>query len=279
MKRGPHVAWADRFINDDVSKQVPLLGATGTMLDVQNCISSSDIGAKAALVGAQAIRSAIARHGTARIIVATGASQFTMLEALVAAPFIDWSAVMVFHLDEYVGLAESHKASFRGYLKTRFLAKLPAAPHFVPVVGDSTDLAAEIVRLNALIGGTRIDVCFAGIGENCHLAFNDPPADFTTEAPYLVVTLDEACRRQQLGEGWFDSLESVPTQAISMSIRQIMRSDLIVLSVPDARKAAAVKAAVEAPVSPLYPASILQQHDNAVLFLDPNSASLLSQLS
>jgi glucosamine-6-phosphate deaminase len=247
------------------------------MLDVRHCTSPSDIGANAAVIGAQAIRSAIAQHGTARVIVATGASQFTMLEALVADRSIDWSRVTVFHLDEYVGLAESHKASFRGYLQTRFLAKLPVAPRFVPVVGDSANLASEIARLNALIGGNRIDVCFAGIGENCHLAFNDPPADFTTEAPYLVVTLDEACRRQQLGEGWFDNLESVPTQAISMSIRQIMRSELIVLSVPDARKAAAVKAAVEGPVSPLHPASILQQHDNAVLFLDPQSASLLGR--
>ena len=245
------------------------------MLDVRHCASSSEIGAGAALIGAQAIRSAIARHGNACVIVATGASQFTMLAELVKAPDIDWSRVTVFHLDEYVGLPESHKASFRGYLRTRFLAGLPAAPDFVPVMGDSADLAAEIGRLNALIDGRRIDVCFAGIGENCHLAFNDPPADFTTEAPYLVVALDEACRRQQLGEGWFDTLQSVPTQAISMSIRQIMRSELIVLSVPDARKAAAVKGAVEGEVSPLIPASILQLHPQAVLFLDPQSASLL----
>lgn len=247
------------------------------MLDVRHCSSSSEIGARAALTGAQAIRSAIARHGNACVIVATGASQFTMLAELVKAPDIDWSRVTVFHLDEYVGLPESHKASFRGYLRTRFLAELPAAPEFVPVIGDCADLAAEIGRLNALIDGRRIDVCFAGIGENCHLAFNDPPADFTTDAPYLVVALDEACRRQQLGEGWFDTLQSVPTQAISMSIRQIMRSELIVLSVPDARKAAAVKEAVEGEVSPLIPASILQRHPQAVLFLDPQSASLLSR--
>jgi glucosamine-6-phosphate deaminase len=247
------------------------------MRNVRICASEAEIGARAAELGAGAIRAAIAARGEACIIVATGASQFSMLASLVRQPGIDWSRVTAFHLDEYVGLAESHGASFRGYLRARFLAPLGDAPVFVPVCGDSADLAAEVARLGALIGGRTVDVCFAGIGENCHLAFNDPPADFETEAPFLVVALDEACRRQQLGEGWFPSLDSVPTQAISMSIRQIMRSRLIVLSVPDRRKAEAVRAAVEGPVSPEHPASILQRHDNAVLFLDPQSASLLRE--
>lgn len=149
-------------------------------------------------------------------------------------------------------------------------------PRFVPVVGDSPDPAAEARRLGGLIAGHDIDVCFAGIGENCHLAFNDPPADFGATEPYIVVRLDEACRRQQLGEGWFPTLDDVPRQAISMSVPQIMRSRLVVLSVPDQRKAAAVRAAVEGTVTPLHPASILQRHPRAVLFLDPPAASLLA---
>ncbi len=245
------------------------------MRDIRISRSSADLGLQAATLGAEAIRRAIATHGDATIIVATGASQFDMLASLVREPQIDWSRVTAFHLDEYVGLPENHPASFRGYLRRRFLAPLDDRPTFVPVNGDSADPEAEARRLGQLIAGHRIDVCFAGIGENCHLAFNDPPADFITDAPYLVVTLDEACRRQQLGEGWFDGLGSVPKQAISMSIRQIMQSELIVLSVPDQRKAEAVRAAVENPVSPDFPASILQQHPNVVVFLDPQSASLL----
>lgn len=249
------------------------------MRDIRLCTSDAEIGRKAAELGAKAIREAIDARGEASIIVATGASQFAMLSALVKAPGIDWRRVTAFHLDEYAGLPESHKASFRLYLRTRFLAPLKNVPRFVPVIGDSRNLSDEVSRLGKLIAGRKIDVCFAGIGENCHLAFNDPPADFETDAPYLLVTLDEACRRQQWGEGWFDTLEDVPTQAISMGVRQIMRSRLIVLSVPDQRKAIAVQAAVEGPISPLHPASILQQHDNATLFLDPQSASLLQSSS
>ncbi len=245
------------------------------MLDVTICDSAAELGARAASLGAETIRAAIAAEGEAGIIVATGASQFATLAALVAAPGIDWSRVTVFHLDEYVGLAETHKASFRGYLRERFLSLLPAPPVFVPVQGDAADLDGELLRLEGLIGGRRIDVCFAGIGENCHLAFNDPPADFTTTSPYITVTLDEACRRQQLGEGWFDTLDSVPTQAISMSISRIMSSRMIVLSVPDRRKAQAVRDAVQGEVTPLHPASILQTNARAVLFLDPAAASLL----
>ncbi|QCI69082.1 glucosamine-6-phosphate deaminase [Phreatobacter stygius] len=235
------------------------------------------IGATAAALGADAIRKAIAEAGHATIVVATGASQFDTLKHLVGAQDIDWSKVTAFHLDEYVGLPESHPASFRKYLLERFVQPLNGAVEFVPVNGDAADPEAEARRLNDLIGDRHIDVCFAGIGENCHLAFNDPPADFDTEAPFIVVTLDEACRRQQLGEGWFPSLEAVPARAISMSIRQILKSRLIVLSVPDQRKAEAVRHAVEGAVSPAHPASILQQHAHAVLLLDPAAASLLQR--
>lgn len=245
-------------------------------MDVPICQTFDVLGAKAAALGADAIRAAIAARGAASIIVATGVSQFPVLARLVAEPGINWRQVTVFHLDEYAGLPATHPASFRRYLHERLLVPLRNAPRFVPVVGDSPDLAGEARRLGGLIAGHDIDVCFAGIGENCHLAFNDPPADFDTTEPYLVVTLDEACRHQQLGEGWFHALEDVPRQAISMSVPQIMRSRLVVVCAPEQRKAVAVRAAVEGPVTPMHPASILQRHPNAVLFLDPPAASLLA---
>ena len=244
------------------------------MIDIRITTDKNELGRQAAALGAEAIRNAIARHGEATIIVATGASQFEMLQNLVVAEGIDWSKVTAFHLDEYVGLPESHPASFRRYLRERFMAPLKNAPTFIPVDGEG-DPAATVKQLNQQIAGKRIAVCFAGFGENCHLAFNDPPADFDTEEPYLVVNLDDACRQQQFGEGWFPSFDAVPQQAISMSIRQILKSELIVLSVPDARKAQAVKDALEGEVTPLHPASILQRHPNTVLFLDPPAASLL----
>jgi glucosamine-6-phosphate deaminase len=244
------------------------------MVDIRIVPDKATLGAKAAALGAQAIREAQSRFGHANIIVATGASQFELLQNLVTAEGIDWTRVTAFHLDEYVGLTEEHPASFRRYLRLRFMAPLDNAPAFVPVDGEG-DVEAETERLNALIAGKRIDVCFAGIGENCHIAFNDPPADFDTEKPYIVVALDEGCRRQQFGEGWFPSFDAVPQRAISMSVRQILKSELIVVSVSDTRKAQAARDALEGPVSNLRPASILQTHPNTVLFIDPPAASLL----
>lgn len=238
--------------------------------------SKEGLGAAAAAAGAGIIRDAIARRGASTIVVATGMSQLDMLDHLVKAEGIDWSKVTAFHLDEYVGIPESHPASFRRYLKERFVARLPTLKAFVPVNGDAQDLGGEVKRLNLALEGLEVDVCFAGIGENCHLAFNDPPADFCTEDPYLVVELDEACRRQQLGEGWFASLADVPRRAISMSVRQMMKARALIVSVPDLRKAKAVKAAVEGEVSPQFPASILQRHASCTLFLDPPAASLLT---
>lgn len=241
--------------------------------------TAADMGRAAARDGAEAIRKALSAKGRAAIILATGASQFEMLSALVAEPGIDWSKITAFHLDEYIGVPESHPASFRKYLKKRFIAKVPNLGRFVFVEGDATDLDCELARLNDEITHNPIDVAFVGIGENGHLAFNDPPADFDTEIPYIVVNLDEPCRRQQMGEGWFATLADVPAQAVSMSIRQIMKSATIICTVPDARKAAAVKACVEAPVSNLRPASILRQHPDAWLYLDSASAALLSSPS
>lgn len=234
------------------------------------------LGRRAASQGAHYIREAMSADGAATIVVATGASQFEMYDALVAEPDIDWSKVTAFHLDEYLGLPATHAASFRKYLRERFVSRLPTPlAAFHEINGEASDAAAECQRLGGLIGGKTIDVLFCGIGENAHLAFNDPPADFQTDSPYIVVDLDEACRRQQLGEGWFPKLSAVPKQAISMSIRQIMKAQVVVCTVPDERKADAVYAAVEGPVAPEIPASVLQEHPNCILFLDGESSRLL----
>jgi glucosamine-6-phosphate deaminase len=234
------------------------------------------LGRAAAEHGARFIREAIAARGEANIIVATGASQFEMLAELVSAPGVDWSRVTCFHLDEYVGIDETHPASFRKYLKERFVDKLPIPPRAFHYVRGEGDAQTECARVGALIARIQIDVAFIGIGENGHLAFNDPPADFETDEPYIVVRLDEACRRQQFGEGWFSTLEDVPRTAISMSISRILKSKAIVCTVPDARKAEAVKKSLEGPVTNLVPASALRNHPNTALFLDPPSASLLT---
>ncbi len=235
-----------------------------------------EAGAAAARQAAEGLRAAIADCGQANLILATGASQFDMLAHLVQEE-IDWGKVYAFHLDEYIGLPESHPASFRRYLNERFVARVRGLRSFTFVDGEAADPRAECRRLGAEIERHPIDVACIGIGENGHLAFNDPPADFDTQAPYIVVDLDEACRRQQLGEGWFPTLADVPRQAISMSIQHILKSREIVCTVPDSRKAWAVQGAVEGPVTNLLPASILQQHPNCALFLEPDSAARLSK--
>ncbi len=237
--------------------------------------TKDEMGAAAAEVAARAIRTAISARGRANIILATGMSQFEMLDHLIAADDIDWSKVTMFHLDEYIGLGPDHPASFRKYLRERFVERVSGlnAAHFVNA--DAPDPAAECRRLGELIQAHPIDVACIGIGENGHLAFNDPPADFDTEEPFLVVNLDERCRRQQLDEGWFESFESVPARAISMSILQILKSRQIVVTVPDLRKAAMVQQAIEGPVTPQCPASILQTHGNCSMFLDELAASAL----
>jgi glucosamine-6-phosphate deaminase len=240
--------------------------------------SKKEMGQAAAATGAQLIRRALTlKNGGANIIVATGASQFEMLASLVKQPNIAWNRVTVFHLDEYVGLPITHPASFRRYLWERFVSQLPfplAAFHYVNAEHYPP---AECERLGKLIERHPIDVAFIGIGENAHVAFNDPPADFRTNKPYLVVDLDEACRKQQFGEGWFPSLKDVPKRAISMSPKQIMKSDAIICTVPDKRKAIAVRDSLEGEITPDVPASILQRHKNVSLFLDKPSASLLSR--
>jgi glucosamine-6-phosphate deaminase len=234
-----------------------------------------DVMAKAAAdLAARLLRDAIQRQGRAVFVAATGASQFNFLKHLVAAPGIAWEKTTMFHLDEYIGMSADHPASFRRYLRERLTSRVPIGTvHFI--AGDAPDLAAEIDRLNRTIAATPIDAAFVGIGENGHLAFNDPPADFNTEVPYMIVRLDEACRHQQFGEGWFKTLDDVPREAVSMTVRQIMKAGNIVCTVPDKRKAQALKACLEGEIGPLLPASILRTHPSCTLFLDKDSASLL----
>ena len=242
-------------------------------MEIQISGTSKESGEIAAIAGAEAIREALETKHAASIILATGASQFHMLAQLVKAD-LDWSKVTCFHLDEYVGVSVTHPASFRKYLRERFLEKVGKVKAF-HFIDPGENPQAECDRLSRLIGAEEIDVAFVGIGENGHLAFNDPPADFETEVPYLVVDLDSDCRAQQLGEGWFPSFDAVPSQAISMSIRQIMKSRKLIAAVPDLRKSKAVKGTVKGNVTPLCPASIMQLHPDCHLYLDRESASLL----
>ena len=237
------------------------------------------LGAAAAAAGAEKIRAAVAQKGAANIILATGASQFEMLSALLKEPGINWNAVSIFHLDEYIGLPVDHPAGFRRYLWERFVSKLPVPPAaFYPVNGSAADPEQECERLGAILAAHPVDVAFIGIGENGHIAFNDPPADFETEKAYLVIELDEKCRRQQLGEGWFPTLNDVPARAISMGVRQILKSRAIINTVPDLRKAEAVRGALEGELSNLCPASILRIHPDVTTYLDRDSASLLERV-
>lgn len=219
------------------------------------------------------IRDAIVDHGCARIIAATGASQFEFLEELTKKKDFDWKSVEMFHLDEYVNMSATHPASFRKYLRERLIDKTGITRfHLLDSERDSDEVIAEVT---AEIRKAPVDVAFVGIGENGHLAFNDPPADFESEAAYMVVYLDEPCRRQQLGEGWFKSLEEVPRRALSMTVRQILKARHIIAVVPDARKANAVAKCFNGDITPMAPASILRSHPNTVVYLDKDSAELL----
>jgi glucosamine-6-phosphate deaminase len=238
----------------------------------------ADMGGAAAAHSARLINQAIHTAGEANIVLATGTSQFEMLGALIARD-VDWSRVTAFHLDEYIGLPASHQASFRNYLMKRFVDKVPDLYSFIAINGERKDPAEECRRLNTIIGKLRIDVACVGIGENGHLAFNDPPADMDTDEPFITVELDEYCRAQQVGEGWFPSIADVPNRAISMSIRQIMKARSIVCTVPDLRKAQALKNAVEGSVTSMVPASILQRHGDCHIFADRAAGSHLSNVT
>ena len=247
-------------------------------MTIIRCASKDELGKRSARDGAELIRRAIREKGRANIVVATGASQLPTIENLVREPDVGWGKVTAFHLDEYIGMPPTHGASFQKYLKERFIAKLPAPLAAFHFIDSFADPRAECRRYGALLAKHPIDVAFVGIGENGHLAFNDPPADFGTTAAMHIVDLDEACRRQQFGEGWFGKgakFEDVPKVAISMSVPEIMKAEAIICAVPDQRKAVASKNALKGPVTPDVPASILQRHDRATVYLDPDSSSLL----
>ena len=242
-------------------------------MEIEIFEKTEEMGAAAAAAGIVKLKEVLADKGSASIIVATGVSQFDLL-AILAESDLPWNRITAFHLDEYVGLPITHEASFRKYLWERFVTQLPLPPAAFHFLDGEGDVEAECERVSELISACTIDIAFVGVGENGHLAFNDPPADFETERPYLVVDLDDACRQQQFGEGWFPDFDSVPSRAISMSIRQIMKSATIICTVPDERKAEAVKNATQGPVTPEVPASILQNHPDCRLFLDTAAASL-----
>ena len=228
----------------------------------------------AAEQAATAIRAAIKDHQHARVVAASAASQLEFLEALTAVQGIDWKRVELFHLDEYIGVPMTHPASFCKFLQEHLISKTGITK--VHLLNGTADPVGVLREASKAIAAAPIDIAFVGIGENGHLAFNDPPADFETEEPFLIVKLDEACRRQQVGEGWFPDISAVPKQAMSMSVRQVLRSREILAVVPDKRKAQAIKACFDGPISPTAPSSILRTHPNATIYLDQQSAALLS---
>jgi len=237
--------------------------------------NEQELGQAAAKLAAKAIRDAAQTKDKVTVLIATGASQLNTIKYLTEQEDVPWEKVEAFHLDEYVGISADHPASFRKYLNERFVAKAKGLKKMTLVNGEAEDLNKEVERLNALIAREKIDVCLAGIGENGHLAFNDPPADLTTKQPYIIVNLDEGCRQQQCNEGWFDTLEDVPTKAISMSIQQILSSNKIILSVPGTRKAQAVNNTMNEEISPEFPSAIMRNHADCELLLDKESSRLL----
>ena len=242
-------------------------------MDFKSFDDRNTLGKAAADQASAAIRRAIQERGNARIVAATAASQKEFLEALTSAPGIDWLKVEAFHIDEYTGLPITHPGSFRKMLLEQLISKTGIVKYHL-LDGDG-DVASVVQRESAALASAPIDIAFLGIGENGHLAFNDPPADFDTEEPYLVVELDEACRRQQVGEAWFSDITQVPKQAISMSVKQIMKVKELIAVVPGSRKAEAIKTCFNGEISPMAPASILRNHPNATVYLDQASVALL----
>lgn len=232
------------------------------------------LGRAAAEQAARAIRAAVGERGVARVVAASAMSQFEFLAALTAISDVPWKQVELFHLDEYIGLPTTHPASFCKFLQEHLIGKTGIAR--LHLLNGADDPAKVIESAARAISAAPVDVAFVGIGENGHIAFNDPPADFETEQPFLVVNLDEACRRQQVGEGWYKDISEVPKQAISMSVRQVMKAKEVLAVVPDSRKAQAVKACFDGEISPMAPSSILRRHRNATVYLDRNSAALLN---
>ncbi len=240
-------------------------------MEIRICDDRYALGKSAAVHTAMLINKAIDAKGSARIVLSTGASQFDTIAALVNEK-VDWSRVEMFHLDEYIDLPETHPASFRKYLKEKFVSKVSElkAVNFVEGTREN------IKYLSEEINKKPVDVGLIGIGENAHIAFNDPPADFDTEEPYIVVDLNDTCKKQQVGEGWFATVNDVPKQAVSMSVRQILKCENIISCVPYAVKASAVYNTLKGEVSNNVPATILKTHPSFTLYIDRESASMLS---
>ncbi len=277
--RSPHCILVERILltPKTITQISTLPGRICLLLDamVRIFLSKQELAAAAAAHASDSLRQLFERQERVRVLAATGASQLDFLDLLVADRIINWKRVELFHLDEYVGIGPNHPASFARYIKERIIDRTGIEHfHLLDGLRDPEAIAAEMARK---IAGAPIDLAFCGIGENGHLAFNDPPANFEAEDRYLVVELDHACRLQQVGEGWFPSLDEVPNRAITISIPQLLRSREILCIVPDARKARAVKTCLEGLVSPDAPASALRVHPNTTIFLDADSASLLAR--
>lgn len=239
-------------------------------MNISISTNSSELGKAAATLAAEKLNEALILNGEARMVVSTGSSQFEMFQALVKEK-VDWSRVEVFHLDEYIGLPLTHKASFRKYLYERFISLVPVKKfHSVDVEGNIAD---RLGKLTSEIRRKPVDLGLIGIGVNGHIAFNDPPADFKTHDAYIVVKLDDQCKMQQVNEGWFKTVKDVPDEAVSMSVWQIMQCSTIISVVPHLVKADAVKKTLTSKLTNLVPATMLKQHSNWHLFLDQNSAS------
>lgn len=238
-------------------------------MEIFVCKDSKELGQKAAQHVGKVLRDCIQEKGEARIVLSTGASQLDTLEALIQEN-VDWSKVEMFHLDEYVDLPETHIASFRKYLKERFISKVNLKGAYL-VDGDLSHIPALTEKLREKI----VDVGLIGIGENAHIAFNDPPADFATQDAYILVNLNDTCKQQQVREGWFKNVDEVPKQAISMSVSQIMKCKRIVSCVPYAVKAKAIYDTLNNDTTNTIPATILKKHEDFTLFLDQDSASMI----
>ena len=244
-------------------------------MNINTYNSKKEASNQAALKGEQIIGALQKKKSIIRIVLATGASQLQMLDKLVTSKKINWQNCEIYHLDEYIGLSPEHPASFVKFLNERFISKIPSVALFEKIRGNSKSIDDELLRLNSSIQSKVIDIAFIGIGENSHLAFNDPPANFETKSPYLEVSLDSKCRNQQVKEGWFESFDLVPQKAITMSIKQILSSNKIICTALDTRKAKAVSDAIKGPYTNLCPASALQNHKKTYFYLDHEAAKLL----
>jgi glucosamine-6-phosphate deaminase len=256
-------------------KPLPLNTFSAGLMSVRVLDQTEDLAVDAALATQEYLQQLLARQTTVSAIFACAASQVRFLNTLVKLPKIDWSRIAVFHMDEYLGLSDNHAASFRRFLREHLVNPVqPGKVHYL--AGDALEPIKECDRYASLLQAQPIDLCCLGIGENGHLAFNDPPvADFTDLRPVKIVKLDAACRQQQVGEGCFPNLDAVPQYALTLTIPALCAARKMICIVPDQRKAAAVQSAIKGSLSTACPASYLRQQSHATLYLDSDSASLL----